>query len=68
MARKKKLPTISDVLRNELEDGHIQEIAYDAGLNPSSLYRFVRKERGLSLESAERLLEALNLVIHAEAA
>ena len=59
------MATILDDLRRAVETSNETRyrIAKDSGINASQLSRLVRGERGLNLETAERLADYLGLEI-----
>jgi plasmid maintenance system antidote protein VapI len=62
MAKKKRRP-IPTVLREAINNSahSVNHIAAEAGVPQSALSRFVRSERSLHLETAERLAEYFDL-------
>lgn len=64
--KKKRYPhDIATALRNAIKsmEGNRLAIATQCDISPSILYRFVSSERGISLDSASKLMKKLDLVI-----
>ena len=61
--KRKTTPTISEQLRTAIVDSglSLQHVARESGVNVAALSRFVRSERSMTLESADRLAEYLSL-------
>ena len=55
--------SLAETLRRAARDSGrtVYRLAADAGIDRSALLRFVTLERGLNIESAGRLADALNL-------
>ncbi|MBN1346695.1 MAG: helix-turn-helix domain-containing protein [Phycisphaerae bacterium] len=60
---KSKPKSFSDVMRDAIRrDGRsIYRLALDCGVNQAMLGRFMREERGLNLDTAEKVCRALGL-------
>ncbi len=60
---KKPRRTLSDQLRDAIRNSEKTQLqlSQKAGLDPGQLSRFMGKQRGLTLESAEKLCAVLNL-------
>lgn len=67
MAKRKGPPSISDqlreIIRAEVGDGSLYDLAAEAGINRSVLSRFLAGKRTMTLETADRLGELLRLRI-----
>jgi DNA-binding phage protein len=63
MARRKPAQTLSAVLRKRIaQDGRsLAELAREAGIERTSLWRFVRRKGGIALKTADRLAAILRL-------
>jgi hypothetical protein len=63
MAKRKPAATLSDQFRERiLQDGRpLSELARAAGINRVILWRFVYRDRGINLTTADRLAEVLRL-------
>jgi transcriptional regulator with XRE-family HTH domain len=63
MAEKKGEPTLTDQLREAIrQDGRsLSQLGRDTGVDVARLSRFVRGERGLSLDAVDRIAAALRL-------
>ena len=65
MARRKKVPTLSDDIRAAIGKADLSpyELAQASGVNRSVLSRFVAGKRTITLETADKLAETLRLRI-----
>ncbi len=63
MSKSKPKPTMSDVLRNAVEESGLSayRIAKDTGLVVTSIIRFMNGETSLRLDKADALAEYLGL-------
>ena len=63
MARRKKAPSLSDELRAAIDKADLSayELAQAAGVDRSVLSRFLAGKRSITLETADRLAEVLEL-------
>jgi DNA-binding phage protein len=57
----RKAPSIEDVLRKAIKDHGVYAVAQGSGVNNGVLYRFVNRERGISLKTAAALCQHLGL-------
>ena len=60
-------PHMADIIRDAIQRDQRTRyrIAMDSGVNQAVLGRFVHGERGLNLDTADRLCRALGLELHA---
>jgi plasmid maintenance system antidote protein VapI len=67
MAKRKPPRTLSEqlreIIRAEMRDGSVYELAKDAGVDRSVLSRFIAGKRTMTLETVDRLAELLKLQI-----
>ena len=63
MSKSKTKPTLTDVLRNAIEESGLTQyrIADGTGIPATSIMRFVRGETALRLDKADRLVAYLGL-------
>lgn len=63
LARKEDEPTMTEELRNAIEQSGLTRyrISRDLGIDQAQLSRFMRGQRGLSLDALDRLCAYLNL-------
>lgn len=64
---KKRTAKVSDLLRRAIDASPLSRyrIARETGIDDSSLAKFVAGERGLSLDSVDKLCELLGLTLQA---
>jgi hypothetical protein len=62
----KKPTTLSDQLRQAMADHSAYRLSKDSGVNVAAILRFKSGERGLTLESADRLAAVLGLELRAK--
>lgn len=62
MAKRKKLPTISEQLRDVLgREDSLYDLAREAGVDRGVISRFVNGKRTITLETLDKLAEVLKL-------
>jgi hypothetical protein len=62
----KKPATLSDRLRRAMADHSAYSLTRDSGVNVAAILRFKSRERGLRLDSADRLAAVLGLELRAK--
>lgn len=67
-AKTKRAASLSDALRVAIQGSGIslQQLARESGVDVSILSRFVRSERTMTLELADRLASRLGLILNSE--
>jgi transcriptional regulator with XRE-family HTH domain len=65
MGKKREAPTLTDQLREAIRQSgrSLNQLGKQCGLDAARLSRFVRGERGLSLEAIDAIAKALNLCL-----
>ena len=63
MGKKREAPTLTEQLREAIQkDGRsLNQLGKDCGVDAARLSRFVRGERGLSVDAIDRIAAALKL-------